>query len=72
LNDGVKNLDWSLMKGIPIKEAFHMEFRAEFFNLLNRPQLGMPNTTFNSSGFGTITSQYNSPRVIQFGLKLLW
>jgi hypothetical protein len=72
LRDGIKNLDWSLMKGIPIKESFHMEFRAEFFNLTNRPQLGAPNTTFNSSGFGQVTTQFNSPRVIQFGLKLKW
>ena len=60
------------MKSIPVKESFHAEFRAEFFNLFNRPQLGAPNTTFNSSGFGQVTTQFNSPRVIQFGLKLKW
>src|SRR5439155_3251575 len=59
LRDGIKNLDWSLMKSIPVKESFHAEFRAEFFNLFNRPQLGAPNTTFNSSGFGQVTTQFN-------------
>lgn len=72
LKDGIKNFDWSLSKSIPIKESIHAQFRADFFNLFNRPQLGSPNTTFNSSGFGTVSSQANSPRVIQFGLKLYW
>lgn len=72
LRDGVKNFDWALMKTFPIKEAMGIQFRAEFFNIFNRPQLGAPNTTFNSSAFGQVTSQYNSPRVIQFGLKFKW
>jgi len=72
LRDGIKNLDWSILKIIPIKESFNLEFRSEFFNLTNRPQLGAPNTTFNNSGFGQVTTQFNSPRVIQFGLKLKW
>lgn len=70
LGDPIKNFDWSLVKFIPITERFNAEFRAEFFNIFNRPQLANPNTTFNSSSFGLITSQLNSPRVIQFGLKL--
>ena len=70
--DGIKDADWALIKNIPIKESFNIDFRAEFFNLFNRPQLGMPDTTFNSSGFGQIFNQANSPRIIQFGLKLNW
>jgi hypothetical protein len=68
--DGQKNFDLSLIKFIPIKESFNAEFRAEFFNAFNRPQLGSPNTTFNGGSFGVITSQANAPRIIQFGLKL--
>jgi hypothetical protein len=68
--DGQKNFDLSLIKFIPIKEKFNAEFRAEFFNAFNRPQLGGPNTTFNGGSFGVITSQANAPRIIQFGLKL--
>ncbi len=68
--DGQKNFDLSLIKFIPIKEKFNAEFRAEFFNAFNRPQLGGPNSTFNGGAFGVITGQRNAPRIMQFGLKL--
>lgn len=69
-DDGTKNFDFGLFKFIPIKENFKAEFRAEFFNAFNRPQLGNPGTTFNAGGFGAISSQANAARVIQLGLKL--
>jgi hypothetical protein len=72
LSDPVKNFDWSLIKFIPIKERYTIEFRAEFFNAFNRPQLAQPDTTFNSSGFGLVTTQANAPRIIQFGLRVKW
>ncbi len=68
--DGQKNFDLSLIKFIPIKENFNVEFRSEFFNAFNRPQLGVPNTTFNGGSFGVISGQANAPRIIQFGLKI--
>lgn len=68
--DGVKNFDFAAIKFIPIREKINAEFRAEFFNAFNRPQLAAPNTTFGSGGFGAITNQFNLPRVIQFGLKV--
>jgi len=46
-----------------------LEFRAEFFNLLNRTNFRAPNGNRSSAGFGTITATYD-PRIIQFGLKL--
>ena len=56
----------------PITERANLEFRAEFFNLFNTPQFGRPNGTFGNVQFGVIGSQANSPRQIQFGLKLLF
>jgi hypothetical protein len=47
----------------------NLEFRAEFFNLLNHPNFGIPGETIGSSTAGQITSA-GSPRDIQFGLKL--
>ena len=55
---------------LPIREGSLLEFRAEAFNALNHPQFGGPNTTVGSSAFGRVTSQSNSPRQMQFGLKL--
>jgi hypothetical protein len=68
--DAVKNWDAAVIKQTSIRESTSLEFRADFFNAFNRVQLGLPNTTFNGSSFGRITSAYNQPRVIQFGMKL--
>jgi hypothetical protein len=64
--------DLSVMKIIPITERFRTQFRAEFFNLFNRPNFGNPYATQRvSSRFGHIESAGDA-RVIQFGLKLLF
>jgi hypothetical protein len=47
----------------------NLEFRAEFFNLLNRTNFRAPNGNISNPAFGTITQTYD-PRIIQFGLKL--
>ena len=65
-----------------ISESFNVQFRAEFFNLLNRANFQVPplvNGTdiFDSSGArnstaGLLTSTTTSSRQIQLGLKLIW
>jgi hypothetical protein len=69
---GITNFDFSALKRFPIAERANLEFRAEFFNLFNTPQFGRPNGALGNVQFGVIGSQANSPRQIQFGLKLLW
>ena len=64
-----------LTKNFAIYELAKLQFRAEFFNLFNTPQLTPPNTDLNNSnpvnGFGTIHSTYGfTNRQIQFGLRL--
>ncbi|MEN6535732.1 MAG: TonB-dependent receptor [Bryobacteraceae bacterium] len=68
--DSLYNWDFSTIKYIPIKERATLEFRAEFFNFTNSVTFGTPGTGVNSSTFGIISSQANSARVIQFGMKL--
>jgi hypothetical protein len=63
--------DMGLSKNVPLREQLKLQFRAEFFNSLNRANLGDPITTFTSGGFGSITSA-NASRVGQFSLKLLF
>lgn len=70
--DSVRNWDLSLFKEFRIRETITTQFRAEFFNAFNTPRFGNPNTGVTSNAFGVITSQANSPRQIQFGLKFLW
>jgi hypothetical protein len=67
---GVRNVDFSLFKNFRIKERVTAQLRGEAFNATNTVQFGLPNTTLNSNQFGRITSQANSPRQLQVGLKL--
>jgi hypothetical protein len=66
---GDATIDFGVVKAIPITERWKMQFRAEFFNLLNRVNLSNPNTNASSAQFGRITSA-GSPRVVQLALKL--
>src|SRR5579883_175104 len=66
---GSWNIDMAAVKNFYIMESKRVEFRSSFYNLLNHPNLGNPNTTVLNSTFGRITSMSNSPRVIEFGLK---
>jgi hypothetical protein len=73
--DGEHNMDFALFKNTKFgpDERLGLEFRAEFFNVFNHPQFSAPNTSCcssNNGNFGVVTSQYNLPRIIQFGLKL--
>jgi hypothetical protein len=64
------NLDLSIFKRIPIREGINLQFRSEFFNIMNRAQFAIPNTSIGSPAAGTITSMANQPRDIQFALRL--
>jgi len=80
---GLMTWDFSLLKNNYIKrfsESFNLQFRAEFFNILNRPNFATPfhnNTLFDQSGnpvggAGAIDQTSTPSRQIQFGLKLIW
>jgi hypothetical protein len=67
------NVDFSAFKEFQPRERMTLQFRAEMFNILNHPNLGMPNNVFNTSAFGVIGSTGNYlARNIQFALKLLF
>jgi hypothetical protein len=53
-------------------EQLKLQFRAEFFNLLNRTNFSPPNANFSNTNFGTITSLASPARQIQFALKLVF
>ena len=46
--------------------------RAEFYNLFNTPNFSPPGGTFGTSTFGVVSAQQNTPRQIQFGLRILF
>ena len=65
------NLDASAEKSTRINERLHLTFRAELFNALNQVVFSGPTTSITSSTFGKIVlSQTNSPRQVQFSLRL--
>jgi hypothetical protein len=67
--DGIRNLDFSIIKNVAIREGMNLQLRTEFFNFTNTPRFTDPNTGALGSSFGTITGQANSPRQVQFGAK---
>ncbi len=77
IGPGLATWDFSLLKDTPIHERLNLQFRAEFFNILNHPNFNTPNAvTFTPTGVsptaGIITSTATTSRQIQFGFKLLW
>ncbi len=66
---GTDNWDFSLGKTTAINERVAIVFRAEAFNIINHTQFGDPNLTSSSAQFGIITTQVNSPRLLQFSLR---
>jgi hypothetical protein len=74
---GLATVDFSLLKDTRISERFTLQFRAEAFNLLNRANFGVPNTTvFSGTNFaaaaGLITSTTTTSRQLQGALKLIF
>jgi outer membrane receptor protein involved in Fe transport len=81
------NLDFSVYKNFAVRkisESSSVQFRAEFFNILNHANFGPPlpffgssqaqifNQNGTSSGAGGLQFMVTQPRDIQFALKFIW
>ncbi len=71
------NFDFALIKDTPLaersgRELANLQFRAEFFNLFNIVNFGLPANTLLGSGFGQINRTAGTSRQIQFSLKLMF
>jgi hypothetical protein len=64
-------LDASIFRSLPIAERVRLQFRGEFFNALNHANLGSPVANISSATVGRILTA-SSPRILQFGLKLIY
>jgi hypothetical protein len=70
-SQGANNADLSMLKNFSLWERVKLQYRFEAFNALNRTQFGAANVSDpTKTTFGTITSQANSARAIQMGLRL--
>ena len=83
IGPGLSKLDFSIFKNNYVKrisESFNAQFRAEFFNILNRANFASPTdnlAVFDQKGqpiqsAGLLTSTQTTSRQIQFALKLIW
>jgi len=71
---GTQAVSLSLMKSVSLKEGIRFQIGAQAANLFNHPNYSPPNTTFNTSAFGTISSlqlaEGAGPRAIQATARL--
>jgi hypothetical protein len=74
---GWSNLDFSVVKDTRITESTMLQFRAEFFNILNQATFAVfgaspLNVTLTNPTFGIATGTQTAEREIQFGLRLVF
>jgi len=62
----------TLTKNTKFRERLNVQFRAEMFNISNTARFAPPNSSFGNPQFGTINAQSNLPRIVQFGLKVVY
>ena len=72
------DFDFALIKSTPFGrrssgiELMDLQFRAEFFNIFNIVNMGLPANTLVGAGFGEISRTAGTSRQIQFSLKLIY
>lgn len=66
------NVDIGLHRLFDITERFKAEFRGEFFNVLNHPNMGQPINSITSTAFGSIQATSGNSRQLQFALKIFF
>ena len=70
IGPGFVNIDTSVLKNIQFTETRYLQFRTQFYNLLNRANLANPNGSRGNPAFGTIAGVVNDGRFIQLSLRL--
>jgi hypothetical protein len=61
--------DVNIFKVFPLRENLKMRFETEIGNLFNRTDFCDANNNFSAESFGTVNTQCNQPRQIQFALR---
>jgi hypothetical protein len=83
IGPNLHTVDLSVNKLTRVAEHAMVQFRAEIFNALNRANFSLPNVDFNTTAFGAISETPDvtagnprlgegGPRVVQFGVKVLF
>ena len=74
---GLHDFDFALIKDTPLVERAggaraSLQFRAEFFNIFNIVNFGLPSNILLGPGFGEISRTASNSRQIQFSLKVIY
>ena len=80
---GLGSCDFSVLRNFRLGESTKVQFRAEMFNIFNRPNFDIPQNTVNAPSFGQIFNTVQpvaglasggpgEPRELQLGLWLIW
>ncbi|MDQ6708397.1 MAG: hypothetical protein M3Z85_20760 [Acidobacteriota bacterium] len=81
IGPGFQNIDFSLEKNTRVTEKTNLQFRADFFDMLNHPNFGQPNRTVSTAAgntFGQISNtrfpvgDSGSSRQIQLAMKFIF
>lgn len=72
-----RDFDLAVIKDTPFgrrgrEELGILQFRAEFFNIFNLVNFGLPSNIVRGSGFGINNSTAGTSRQIQFSLRLIF
>ena len=68
-SNGKNQIDANIVRRFKVTEKQTFEFRLDMINAFNHVLWNTPDTNINSSTFGAVTTQWNTPRFIQFQLR---
>jgi hypothetical protein len=67
---GFKNVDANLSKAFTLSGEKNLQFRANFYNVLNTVSLAAPQNSVSAANFGQITNTLSTERQIELALKV--
>ncbi len=70
--DGINNVDLGINKNIRISESNRLQVRAQFYNLTNSRDYGIPQANINNTGFGLEGNTDGGNRRIVLGLRYVF
>jgi len=71
-SDGLKSVDFSVLKSTRISESHQIQFRADFFNLTNTRSFGIPEARINNAGFANQSNTNGGIRRIFLSLRYVF
>ncbi len=70
--DGIGNFDFGAFKNTRVREGHTLQFRAEFFNLTNSRNFGIPESRINSANFLNEWGTDGGRRRVTLGLRYIF